>query len=34
MSVELFLKVSPFKNQAELKFFIDTLHKAGLQERA
>ena len=34
MSVELFSKVAPFKNQADLKLFIDALRKAGFPERA
>jgi hypothetical protein len=34
ISVELYSKITPFKNQADLKFFIDVLCKAGLPERA
>ena len=34
ISVELYPKVAPFKNQADLKIFIDAMRKAGFPERA
>jgi adenylate cyclase len=34
ISVELFSRIAPFKNQADLNFFSDALRKAGLPERA
>jgi len=34
ISVELFSKLAPFKNQADLKLFIDALRQAGFPERA
>jgi hypothetical protein len=32
--VELFSKVAPFKNQADLDLIIDAMRKAGFPERA